>query len=178
MIVIITTAHRDTSDTLCTIHQRCPLWYNIYEATFIAYRWYGDTTWRLCLYSCSIIKTYESVTANHDQFSMDIIIISTAFYMQTITGFTKWSVDRVVSASNQISIGFNDRCVHQSISFNIGATFRSIDVTERMWEITSVLRAAYLRCINHESHQATVNDMSITLFPISKTVVCASQFTY
>jgi len=33
------------------------------------------------------MKTCESVAANHDQLSMDIIIISTAFYMQSITGF-------------------------------------------------------------------------------------------
>ena len=53
-------------------------------------------------------------------------------------------------ASNQIVYWINDRYVHQKISFNIGVTFKRIDfkridVAERMWEITSMFRAAYSR---------------------------------
>ena len=50
-------AYRDTSGTCDTSHRRC--------------RWYGDTMWMFCLHYCSIIKTWASVAANHDQLAME-----------------------------------------------------------------------------------------------------------
>jgi hypothetical protein len=122
-------------------------WHIVYDSStlsiMVQYLWIYSLSviWR---YYMKVMFIFSMPTRVLLQITINSLQTSSSYQLHsTIPAITEWSVDRVITASNRRAIGFNDRCVHQYISFNIGATFRRIDVTERIWEITSVMRRTF-----------------------------------